>query len=140
MAKRPKRLRGHDLELHLEHTAHFQGVVLARTKQTYLSADYKIRHAISLNIYDAARSYKDTHRDPRRLREILKDQTFRNTWGTFKGGHRWVYDTEKSEWVKKYRKKGGITSTFKERMAAATMLGWHSAQTEAIEKLRNISP
>jgi hypothetical protein len=142
MPRRPKRLRGHDLALHLEHTATFKGVARARTKQTYLSAQYKINHAISLNIYDAARSYRDTQPGLTSvpLRAILKDQRFRNAWGTFKGGHRWEYSTEKREWVKKYRKKGGITSTFSEKMAAATTLGWHSDQLEAIDKLRNISP
>lgn len=136
----PKRLRGHDLELELEKTATYRGVVTARTQQRYLSVEDKLRYDISLNIYDAARSYKETHGDTRGLRAIIKDTTFRKNWNTFRGGYRWKYDREKSEWVTVYKKKGGIQSTFKEKMKAATVLGWHRDEPEAIEKLRNMSP
>ncbi len=104
----------------------------ARVTQTYLSAEQKINYGISLNIWDAARSYKDTHDDPRGLRAILKDDTFRYNWNVFRGGYRWKYDREESKWVTQYKKKGGIQSTFKEKMRAATVLGWHSDEPEAI--------
>src|SRR4029077_16190319 len=100
MPRKGERLRGIHLASELEKTGIFRGVAEARVRQRYLPADYKVRHFISLNIYDAAHSYKETHGDPRGIRAILADTEFRNAWNTFRGGWRWKYDTEKSEWVK----------------------------------------
>ncbi len=71
---------------------------------------------------------------------IIADTQFRNAWNTFRGGWRWKYSAETHEYVKVYKKKGGIQSTFQEKMDAAVVLGWHRNETEAIEKLRNMSP
>ena len=142
MAKKPKRLRGQALALHLEKTSQYQRVQDTQRAQKYLPADYKLSHGIPLNIYDAARSYRETQGEPDRpLREVLKDDRFRNAWGTFKGGHRWKYSVTKHEWVKSYRKKGGIESTTKQKLDAAKIIGWYGGPVaEPIDKLRNISP
>jgi hypothetical protein len=103
--------------------------------------EWKLSHGQPLNIYDAARSYRESHGlTDTGIREILKDERFRNAWGTFKGGYRWAR-TKESGWAleRDYKKKGGIYSTTQEKIKAAEILGWYGADS-ALERLRNISP
>jgi hypothetical protein len=126
MPRKPKRLRGHTLALHLDKASNYKGVVEARVGQKYLPADYKLSHNIPLNINDAARSYREKEGTPTRgLRDVLKDAKFRSAWQDFRGGGL----------------KRGKPTTTKEKLDAAKVIGWYDGPvSEPIEKLRNVSP
>jgi hypothetical protein len=101
----------------------------------------KLNLGIPLNIWDAARSYRTTHGESERpLREVLKDDEFRHAWNTFRGGYRWTRSGTTGWMVRGAKKKGGILSSFDDKIEAAKVLGWAPPRQEAIEKLRNISP
>jgi hypothetical protein len=142
--KRRGRLRSHALAAYQERTSQYQRVKDAQVKQKYLPEEYKLSHGIPLNIYDAARSYREAQGTPDRpLRQVLKDDRFRNAWGIFKGGYKWDYDYKAHVWKKKYTKRGGIQSTTGEKLRAAQILGWYDGGTNtegAVQRLRNISP
>jgi hypothetical protein len=135
------RIRGRELAELLEHGADFgfSSVNLGRVRQQYIPASDKARLGIPFNIYDAARSYKETHDDERGLRAIIKDSEFRNAWNTFRGGYRWERKAETNWALERGRRKdGGIYSTTAEKMRAAEVLGW--SKTETTEALRRQSP
>lgn len=109
----------------------------------HLSERDKLNTGVPLNIWDAARSYRTAHGEPKSpLREVIKDDEFRHAWDTFRGGYRWRRAGEgENTWMVRGARKNtpGMTS-FDDKMAAATVLGWGPPRTEAIERLRNISP
>jgi hypothetical protein len=133
-----KRIRGQALRLQLDPTSQYNLVTETRAQQRYLSAEDKIRFNISLNIYDAARSYREEQGlESTPIRTILKDKRFRNAWGTFKGGYK--YD-ENDHTTRLYKKKGGIASSTQQKMDAAKVLGWYDSKRDALDRLRNVSP
>ncbi len=135
-----ERLRGRELAAFLEFDPFgFNALTFGRVRQKYIPASDKARLGIPFNIYDAARSYKETHDDPRGLRAIIRDPEFRTAWNTFRGGYHWERKQE-TGWAleKGRRKEGGIYSTSEEKFRAAEVLGWDKSETT--EALRRQSP
>jgi hypothetical protein len=107
-----------------------------------LSEQEKLNLQIPLNIWDAAKAYRQTHGDTRSLRVILKDPEFSNAWRTFRGGAgggtRW-FDLTPSQRRDRLR-RGYVPTSFEEKMEAARVIGWAPNRNMAIDRLRNVSP
>lgn len=100
-----------------------------RRSHTYIPVDEKLRRGIRLNVYDAARGYRDTQgMDPRTsIREIIRREDFRETWRTFRGGARTF-------------SKRGTPTTLDEKVGAASRFGWapDPAKENTIKYLRGM--
>ena len=120
----------------------FSRVERAQLRKRSLSEREKLNLGISLNIWDAAKSYRLQSGDTRSLRVVIHDPEFASAWRTFKGGAgggvRW-WDLTASQRRDRMR-RGYVPTSFDEKMSAAQVLGWHTDQKQAIERLRNVSP
>lgn len=114
----------------------------AQLRKRSLTEREKLNLGISLNVWDAAKSYRLESGDTRPLRVVLHDPTFASAWRTFKGGAgggvRW-WDLTPAQRRDRMR-RGFVPTSFDEKMEAAKVLGWHRDQKEGVEKLRNVSP